>query len=65
MKKILKNLITIAMCLFVFIGSNYVLAYTPLLDDVEYGSQKIVNLPISNNDMGIIKLMSDPKPMPY
>lgn len=62
MKKILKNLITIAMCLFVFIGSNYVLAYTPLLDDVEYGSQKIINLPISNN-MGIIKLMGDPKPI--
>ena len=62
MKKILKNLITIAMCLFVFIGSNCVFAYAPLLDDVEYDSQKIINLPISNN-MGIIKPMGDPKPI--
>ncbi len=62
MKKILKNIIATFMCLLVFFGSSFTLAYD--LSSRDHKQQGFTQTNVTY-DYGSIKLMGDPMPGPF
>lgn len=62
MKRVLKNLLTTAMCLLIFIGSNCTLAYDHTTIDQQQSLAELVTYPGHDNENGVIRLMGDPMP---